>query len=268
MPESAPYGTGGTMGVCVAVIRLIWALLGGSLAILYVTGHAHGRPVLTPQSNNGRARGGPSDTSTAATCSATGDCVDTSGSEATSASPLMPTSEWPSTQRNDDAPDDEVVCRWWTPEMGRQTDTLCSAFALRRLMGSDALARSLERAKQCAILHGTDCVLSHEVELQVPAVMLWDSATSAMRMYLLPRVVPSPEGTLYEERRIAVVRPPFDDDVARSRTPLVVLMNRTVEVDHVSTTSHARESEQLLDDNAYCMQMLKLTIPDRCNEEL
>jgi hypothetical protein len=176
----------------------------------------------------------------------------------------------PSTTAADGATDDddEVACRWWTPETGRETDTLCSAFALRRLMGSDALARALERAKQCAILHGTVCVLSHEVELQVPAVMLWDSSTSAMRMYLLPRVVPSPAGELYDERRVAVVRPPFDDDVARSRTPLVVLMNRSVEVDHVSTTSHARESEQLLDDDAYCMQMLQLTIPDRCNEEL
>jgi hypothetical protein len=255
------------MGACVALIRLVCALVGGSLAALYVTGYTHGRPTLTPQPNNGRPARGPADpfdASTRETCDAAGECASTAPDAVESA----PSS--PSTTAADGATDDddEVACRWWTPETGRETDTLCSAFALRRLMGSDALARALERAKQCAILHGTVCVLSHEVELQVPAVMLWDSSTSAMRMYLLPRVVPVAEGELYDERRVAVVRPPFDDDVARSRTPLVVLMNRSVEVDHVSTTSHARESEQLLDDDAYCMQMLQLTIPDRCNEEL
>lgn len=268
------------MGVCVTLVRIVCVLVGVSLSALYVTGYTHGRPILTPQTNNGRptrdptasARAAepttPADASARATCSVAGECASPPPEGAQAAPPLAPSAADGEASSRAAPGGDDTVCRWWMPEVGRETDTLCSAFALRRLMGSDALAQALERAKRCAILHGTACVLSHEVELQVPAVMLWDIATSAMRMYLLPRVVPVAEGKLYDERRVAVVRPPFDDDVARSRTPLVVSMNRSVEVDHVSTTSHARESEQLLDDDAYCMQMLKLTIPDQCNEEL
>lgn len=277
------------MGACVALIRLMCIFVGGSLAVLYVTGYAHGRPVLTPQTNNGRLARNPANpfdafgTSTRVACNAAGECAAAASDVAKPVSSLSSTTadevvsdrhtprcdadNIPTKEEKEEK--EEAMCRWWTPETGRETDTLCSAFALRRLMGSDALARALERAKQCATLHGTACVLSHEVELQVPAVMLWDSTTSAMRMYLLPRVVvPVTEGGVHEQRRVAVVRPPFDNDVAHSRAPLIVLMNRSVEVDHVSTTSHARESEQLIDDDAYCMQMLKLTIPDRCNEEL
>lgn len=254
------------MGVFLTLLRLLCGVVGVTLAALYVTGYTHERPLLTPKvetttktktnkEGEGRHDSPTTTPSTQGTCEAADGC-DPATTTTTPAS-------YPS-----DAPDDDDACHWWTPDKGKDTDTLCSAFALRRLMGSDALARALESAKKCAILHGTSCVLSHEVDLQVPAVMLWDSTTSAMRMFLLPRIVTVPEGTLYDVRRVAVVRPPFDDDVARSRTPLIVQMNRSVEVDHVSTTSHARESEHLLDEDAYCMQMLKLTIPDRCNEEL
>ena len=240
-------------------LRIVIAFVGLSFALLYIGGDAHGRPLLTPHSVTGS---GPSTDSARTHKINTDDVADTT--------PSMDVPDYNSDAKENEASlgGRESVCRWWTPETGRETDTLCSAFALRRLMGSDTLARALERAQQCAILHGTTCVLSHEVGLQVPAVMLWNSATSAMRMYLLPRVVPNSAGSATDARRVALARPPFDDDLARSRAPFVVSMNQTVEVDHVSTTTHARESEQLVDDDAYCMQMLQLTIPERCNEEL
>lgn len=246
------------MQACVALLRLVCALVGASLAVLYVSGYANGRAVLTPRTTDA-----PPNAHARATAEAT-----TSADPAAPGTPTAAQVPPAVQQETQSSEEDEPACRWWTPETGRATDTLCSAFALRRLMGSDALARALVRAQQCAALHGTDCVLSHEVGLQVPAVMLWSTTASAMRMYLLPRTVPHPTGAGTDERRVAIARPPFDDDLARSRTPLVVAMNRSVEVDHVGTVSHVRESELLLDDDAYCMQMLQFTIPERCNEEL
>jgi hypothetical protein len=155
-------------------------------------------------------------------------------------------------------------CAWWTADVGRETDTLCSAAALRRLMGGDALSRALDRARTCAVRHGASCVLSHEVGFQVPAAMVWSSEAGRMRMFLLPRVQPTDDRG-QDERRVAIATPPFDVPAA---SPHVVAMNRTVMVDHVDVQTHAAMREELRDDDAYCMQLLVLSVPKECSDDM
>ena len=112
-------------------------------------------------------------------------------------------------------------CGWWSDDVGRATDTQCSPSALRRMMSADSLSRALERAQRCALAHGTSCVLSHEVDLPLPAALLWDQRESRMRMYLLPRVGAA-EGRGHE-RRVALVRPPF-----RTTAPTGTRMSFTI----------------------------------------
>ena len=170
---------------------------------------------------------------------------------------------------NSDGQGADDGCLWWAPEQGKETDTLCGAFALRRLMTSDTIAGALERATACAAAYGVSCVLSHEVRFQVPAAMVWDVETMKMRMFLLPHIHSNVVGDGSIARRVALVRPTAGAADARP-SPLkthIVHMNRSIVVDHVDKASLSRERVELHDENAYCLQTLVMSIPAECHEE-
>ena len=156
-------------------------------------------------------------------------------------------------------------CDWWTPAIGRATatETLCTSFALRRLMSSDALSDALVRAEACAHVRGAECVLSHEVQLQVPALMLWNATEASMRMYLLPQIVRG-EG---EENETTTRRVALTNAQGEEMSPTLLTMNQTVVIDHVDMMTHGRTRIRLHDEAAYCMQMLVLSTPESCSVE-
>ena len=164
-------------------------------------------------------------------------------------------------------------CTWWVPESGRETDTLCSAYALRRLMSADAINRATDRAQRCASQTGATCVLSHEAGFQLPAALVWSHERGEMRMFMLPRVRWDREGEAADAaqssafvRRVALVRPPFDQ--VGAEPPMRVRYNRSVLVEHVDMRSHEHLVERLEDEDAYCLQMLRMTVPEACLEGL
>lgn len=159
---------------------------------------------------------------------------------------------------------DETTCTWWSHEVGKNTDTECGVYALRRMMGADTILRAQNHARACALLHGAECVLSHEIGFKLPAVLVWNDARLVMKMYLLPKIfAPSSTGN---ERRIALSRPSASSQLQGSDH--IVHMNRTIEVEYVDTQTRRQVKETLNDTDAYCLQLLKYTVPDECSEGL
>ena len=153
-------------------------------------------------------------------------------------------------------------CQWWSPHQGRRLDVVCTSYALRRMMGAEAIGHAIQRAGDCARRDGTSCVLSHEVGFGVPAALIWSYKEARMQMYLLP-TVRMPEGeTNTFIRRVALARPPFDTTDADA--PRIVRMNQTVEVEHVDVHTHTHRIETLHDEDAYCLQTLLLSVPTEC----
>tara|TARA_X000000368_G_scaffold399611_1_gene370757 strand:- start:1147 stop:1800 length:654 start_codon:yes stop_codon:yes gene_type:complete len=169
-------------------------------------------------------------------------------------------SYWPSEDLGA-AIDAPPVCDWW--QMNETYDPgLCSHFTIGRL--SSTPARALARAQICAALQGSECVLSPEVGLGVPAAFLNDHASGHMEMVLAPRFLP-----LGDERSSAVqhvrVTPPDGDGLIGTRT---FVFNRTVNVeffDGVSKAMHVREFEGA---EAYCVQLLRASFTSECWERL
>lgn len=159
---------------------------------------------------------------------------------------------------------DDEVCMWWAPSTGKKTDTECGVYALRRMMGADTITRATARAQECTLRHGAECVLSHEVGFKLPAVLIWNSERAAMQMYLLPRIFAPNEGS--HEKRVAMARPstrPSSDGPEQ-----IVRMNDTIDVEYVDTVTRRQVRETLHGVQAFCLQLLKYTVPDECSEGL
>lgn len=167
---------------------------------------------------------------------------------------------WPSEELGADA-DEGPECSWW--HMNETYDPgLCSHFTIGRL--STTPARALARAQVCAAVVGTECVLSPEVGLGVPAAFLNDHASGVMAMVLAPRFLPL-EGDRSAAPQHVRAAPPDGDGMIGTRT---FVFNRSIRAeffDGVSKTMHLREFEG---SDAYCLQMLRASFAEECWEKL
>ena len=150
-------------------------------------------------------------------------------------------------------------CRWWNFSVQYEA-TLCSHFAIGRL--SSTPTRAMERALNCAGAHATECVLSPEVGLAMPAAFVYmhDRGESSMKMLLAPRVVETPDTTAAATQHVRVT-PPDGDGVTDTRT---FLFNRSVHVEYLDGSTRLMESTRLDGNAAYCVQLLRRAFEPGC----
>ena len=165
-------------------------------------------------------------------------------------------SDWASeTYHESDLPPD---CKFWNFSI-QYDASLCSHFVLSRASATPARARV--RAQQCAIAHSTECVLSPEVGLALPAAFLNDHATGSINMLLAPRLAP------YEspQQHVRVAVPTDTSSFAPTRT---FLFNTTIKVDFLDGESRNFQSTILEGEQAYCVQLLREAFEPLCWKNL
>ena len=163
-------------------------------------------------------------------------------------------SAWPGDERG--ALDEELppVCTWTNGSVKYESN-MCSAFALSRL-SSSIHVRATERALRCAAEGETECVLSPEIGVSVPAAFLYDEV-DGVRMLVAPRMLPHES----EEVRVRVQSP-------LGGAGRVVEMNRSVMVEYLPGGSRAPVTELLNGSSAWCVQLLRQVFVDECWEHL
>lgn len=160
----------------------------------------------------------------------------------------------------------EPECKWWNHSV-TFTSNLCSHFSLSR-MASNSAGRAIERAVRCAAWHETECVLSPEVGVSIPAAFVYDPEGTGMRMIIAPRVLPpvalmDPPGgaTPLDAADVRTVRV---QDVTEKTNGRVLELNYTTRVEFLPGGSRAPVSETLTGSDSYCVQLLRAAFSEEC----
>jgi len=151
----------------------------------------------------------------------------------------------------------EPECNWWNGSVTYTSD-LCSHFSLSR-MASNSAGRAIERAVRCAAWYETECVLSPEIGVGMPAAFVYNPETTGMRMIIAPRIVPETESEADLDIRTVRVQ-----DVTERTNGRVTEMNYTTRVEFLPGGSRAPVSETLQGSDAYCIQLLREAFSDDC----
>ena len=123
-----------------------------------------------------------------------------------------------------------------------------------RQVDEDAVAAA--RAMRCTAAFGSECVLSPEIGLAMPAAFLHDYASSSMRMLIAPKMLPSES----EQTRVRV-SPPDSDGITRTRT---IVFNKTLTVEYLDGQTKQLHQERLEEEEAFCVQLLRLAFEPSC----
>lgn len=158
-------------------------------------------------------------------------------------------SYWPSEETGDGNPD----CLFLNSSVIYRSD-LCSHFVLSRPSSSPALA--FERARRCAAHFETECVLSPEVGLAIPAAFVANGTD--LHMLIGPRLF-----LLESEQKMIRVKQP--DASLSTRT---VLMNVSLDVEYLDGSSRTLRRKVLQPPSSYCVQLLRLAFVSNCWDAL
>ena len=153
----------------------------------------------------------------------------------------------------------EPNCTWWNGTVRFNSD-LCSHFSLSRI-ASTSSGRAIDRALKCAAQYETECIISPEVGVSIPAAFVYDDTadSTGMRMLIAPRIL-HPIGT--DTRSIRV------QDPTEKTNGRVLELNHTILVEYLPGGSRAPVSEQLNGSNAYCVQLLRSAFVEECWSQL
>jgi hypothetical protein len=154
-------------------------------------------------------------------------------------------------------PNLEPECTWWNGSITFTSD-LCSHFSLSRMASSSA-SRAIERAIKCAAFFETECVLSPEIGVSIPAAFVYDHESSGMKMIIAPRILPSEIGDV---RAVRV------QDQTESTNGFVRQFNSSVRIEFLPGGSRAPVSETLNGSDAYCVQLLREAFSAECWTQL
>lgn len=165
--------------------------------------------------------------------------------------------EWELDKRSiwDDGTEPPAECTWNNGSVVYKSD-FCSHFSLTRLASSTA-AKATDRAARCAAAFETECVLSPEIGVSLPAAFVPRPGGVGMRMLVAPRIVAS-EG----EKHIKV------EDPTGAAVPRLVTMNHTIEVEFLAGGSRTPVTEVLHGTDAYCVQLLRKSFVEDCWDAL
>jgi hypothetical protein len=157
----------------------------------------------------------------------------------------------------------EPNCTWWNGTVSYTSD-LCSHFSLSR-MASNSAGRATERAVKCAAHFQTECVISPEVGVGIPAAFIYDPEGSGMRMLIAPRII-YPGGTaLSDEDATRHIRV---QDPEEKTNGWITAFNHTIDVEYLPGGSRAPVSERLSGSDAYCVQLLRAAFVEECWKQL
>lgn len=136
---------------------------------------------------------------------------------------------------------------------------LCTHFAIARMSASDQ-AEALDRANECASHHNTDCILSPEVGLSVPAAFVYDDAVG-LKMIIAPKIME----TQHETKATTVAFQMPDDG---RRTGVQIEFNSSVSVQYLEGVSRQLSVSTFSGHAAYCIQMLRMAFADDCWQQI
>ena len=129
-------------------------------------------------------------------------------------------------------------------------------------MATTSAQRAIDRAVKCAAHYETDCVLSAEIGVSIPAAFVYDPTGTGMRMLIAPRLYPNASGT---EDDLAMVRVNDQEDLSSG---FQMQLNRSVRVEYLPGGSRAPVTEVLTSTDAYCVQLLRHAYSASCWEQL
>lgn len=160
----------------------------------------------------------------------------------------------------DDAYGAEEVpqCSWWNGSVVYTSD-LCSHFSLSR-MASNSAGRAVERAVKCAARFETECVISPEIGVSIPAAFVYDPEGTGMRMIIAPRLL---QPAVSDDVRYVRIQDPEEKTAGR-----VAALNHSVKIEYLPGGSRAPVSEVLSGSDAYCVQLLRAAFAQECWHQL
>lgn len=162
-------------------------------------------------------------------------------------------SEW---DKNDDG--DEVnSCQFWNASHF-YSPRICDTFGISRISMSTG-QRAIDRAIKCAAEYDTQCILSGEIGFSAPAAFLYD-VQHGFRIILAPRFVNSEvPSSLDADQKLIRVQDP-SENIGNT----LMRLNSSVEVEYVNPGSRSVVLETLTGNDAYCVQMLRMSVSPAC----
>jgi hypothetical protein len=138
---------------------------------------------------------------------------------------------------------------------------LCSHFSIAR-MGPGVQQEALTRAMDCATAHDTDCILSPEVGLTIPAAFVYDDV-AGLKMLIAPKILPLPDG-INPEPKIIDVQMPADG----RRTGTQVAFNSSVHLEFLEGGSREVKQAVFSGPAAHCAQLLRVAFGQDCWDQI
>ena len=146
----------------------------------------------------------------------------------------------------------EPNCSFWNSSVF-YTSEVCSHFSLSRI-ATGVSSRAVERAVKCAAWYETDCVLSPEIGVSIPAAFVYDPEHSGLRMVVAPRLIPM-------ESEVKTVRVSDQTDKTNG---VVYKFNESVRAEYLPGGSRTPVTEVFNGTDAYCIQLLRAAFDEDC----
>jgi hypothetical protein len=159
---------------------------------------------------------------------------------------------------NVDEIDDKPQCTFYNATF-QYTGALCSHFAMAR-MSRATQVEALNRALSCAAYYQTDCVLSPEIGLSVPAAFVYDQE-NGLTMAIAPKIISFQEG-YGSSRKIALNDPNTGNTIGQ------VDMKAEVEAEFLEGVTRVMHRRVFNGSAAYCVQLLRAAIDEPCWDEI
>lgn len=160
---------------------------------------------------------------------------------------------WPSEDTYSDA---DPECNYFNFSVV-YSSTLCTHFVMSRT--SSTPAQAYQRALTCAGKHKTECVLSPEIGLAVPAAFLVRS-TGDIKMILAPRLLDHPDAPNVTVQHVRVHQP-STRGLGYTRT---LKFNTSIHTEYVDGKTRGIKREIVHGADAYCVQLLRLAFVPAC----
>ena len=136
------------------------------------------------------------------------------------------------------------------------TAGLCSHFALAR-MSAATQNEAIERALTCAAYYETDCIISPEIGLSVPAAFVYDPMYG-LKMIIAPKITPIEPQTNSTLKLIG-----FQDPYEISPN-VQLFFNDTINVEYLQGGARHMATEVMEGPASYCVQLLRLAFEPAC----
>jgi len=127
-------------------------------------------------------------------------------------------------------------------------------------MSQATQTEALNRALSCAAHYETDCILSPEVGLSVPAAFVYDEL-EGLKMLVAPKLLDLPPEYTSMDKLIEIRDP---DEKRRAQ----IEMRDVVNVEYLRGGARRMTTEMFNDTSAYCIQLLRLAFDSTCWSEI